>query len=181
MGDTGRKIYFCTNVYIEILEGNSELANIIPRLFGGWDWQNHVIVTSELTLAECLVKPIELAVSTDDYILHDKYLDLLLSQPGVQEVFSVTRHILIRAALVRAQLSNLAAKKIKLPDAIHVATALEAQCDTFVTRDGNLIEAVSAIIERKGLPKTAKSSSLKHIVKMEKDALLTLAEELKCP
>lgn len=176
-----KRIYFDANVYIELIEKNSPTTQRLQRLFGGWDWQEHLIVTSEITLAEVLVKPIATAVETGDYKLHDIYQRALSVQPWVTDVFPVTRAIWQRAALVRAQLKRYANISIKLPDATHIGAALETRCDTFVTNDVALQSAARAIIERKGMAADEPAPHLARLVTFDPSELDALAEELECP
>lgn len=176
-----RKIYFDTNVYICALEKNSDEALLVFRLFGGWDWQQHVIVTSELTLAEALDHPIEKALSNNDYTLHDSYHALIADEEGVREVIKLDRGILVRAALVRVQLRRLSARRIKLPDAIHLASALAAGCDTFVSADGALLSAARDICNRVGIEPGQPDPCLRQAVALTAPELSRLATELHCP
>lgn len=82
------------------------------------------VVTSEITLAECLVKPF----ADKDIFAVETYMSLLGEQPGLP-VIPISRPILLSAAQLRAE------TKLKLPDAIHVATAKWAECSVFVTND----------------------------------------------
>ncbi len=84
-------------------------------------------ITSEITLAECLVKPIRQKSET----LIAIYLELLAEGSGLQ-IVKIDRAVLIEASSVRAK------HHIKLPDAIHFATAQLAGCNNFVTNDHRL-------------------------------------------
>ncbi len=81
-------------------------------------------MTSEITLAECLVKPF----ADKDIFAVETYMALLGEQPGLP-VVPISRPILLSAAQLRAEM------KLKLPDAIHVATAKWAECSAFITND----------------------------------------------
>jgi predicted nucleic acid-binding protein len=83
-----------------------------------------VAVTSELTIAECLIKPL----SDRNAGTVAAYLTFLDGRPEFP-VLPVSRSILLEAARLRAETG------IKLPDAIHVATASAADCDVFLTYD----------------------------------------------
>ncbi len=84
--------------------------------------------TSEITIAELLVKPIELG----DSELAASYEKMIVSVDRF-EVVPVRRDILVEAAGIRARRSS-----IKLPDAIHIATARSLSCCFFLTGDRRL-------------------------------------------
>jgi predicted nucleic acid-binding protein len=173
-----RRIYFDTNAYIFLVERPSAEARLIFRLFGWREARTHVIVTSELTLAEALVHPIEIALDTGDYRKRDHYLWLIDDEPGVREVVRLERQVLQRAALVRAQCRRLANRKVKLPDAVHLASAMEADCDTFVTGDRGLLDAARDIANGVGLRADEPRSRIKHVVDLTVEDLTRLSEEL---
>ena len=121
------KAYFDTNLFIYLIEKNPEFEATVTTLIQHLDAMNCQIVTSELTLAECLVKP----YATEDVQSQNHY------QQGIQttsflQVEPITRDILIKSAQLRAELNN------KLPDSIHLATAIEHGCDIFVGNDKSL-------------------------------------------
>ena len=84
-------------------------------------------LTSELTLAECLVKPFadRNAVAVSAYL---EFLDGRQNFP----VIPVSREILLAAARLRGK------KNVKLPDAIHLATAGAFGCTVFLSNDRRL-------------------------------------------
>ena len=84
----------------------------IAELFREFEVGHASAVTSELTLAETLVKPLEI----DRQDIADLYVDLIQNSDHLI-VIPIDRSILVHAAHYRARLG------IKLPDAIHVATA----------------------------------------------------------
>ncbi len=55
---TGPKIYLDTNIFIYALEGYPEYESILTSLFNLIDNGTYTAVTSELTLAEALIKPL---------------------------------------------------------------------------------------------------------------------------
>jgi len=117
-------IYLDANLFIYHLEGFAEFATILNRLFEKLDNGEAHGVTSELTLAETLVKPLQqgnaLVCSTYEQFLRDS---------KALSVVPVSRQILIKAAELRAS------SAMKLPDAIHFATAAEQGCSAYVTND----------------------------------------------
>lgn len=74
--------------------------------------------------AEMLVRPIRKASVLEQKI----YTEAITSTDGLV-VVPVNRSILIRAVEIRAS------TKLKLPDAIHAATAITSGCTTFLTND----------------------------------------------
>ena len=120
----GTQIYLDTNIWIYALEGFPAFAPELTDLFQSIDQGHLTAVTSELSLAEVLVKPIQNGNASQQ----DTYKQAISNAPNLQ-VIPVDRAILIEAAHVRATTS------LKLPDAIHAATALTAQCSTFLTND----------------------------------------------
>ena len=54
----GRKVYLDTNIFIYLVEGHPAYSSLIARLFDAVDAKTVHAVTSELSIAEVLVKPI---------------------------------------------------------------------------------------------------------------------------
>jgi predicted nucleic acid-binding protein len=123
----GRRFYLDANFFIYVLEESEPWAEAARRILIALDRAECEAVTSELSLAECLVKPLELG-HTD---IAEAYLDFLRDRPFLT-VVPVSREVLIEAARLRAH------SRIKLPDAIHGATALQGGCASFLTNDDRL-------------------------------------------
>ena len=100
------------------------------------------LVTSELTIAEVLAKPIR----DNDQVLVDIYRELFASSEIL--LIPTTRLIWEETARLRA-LTNL-----RTPDAVHAATALQEGCAAFVTNDRAFrrIEPLSVIVPQEALP-----------------------------
>ena len=81
-------------------------------------------MTSELTVAEVLVKP----KRDGNAKLEEAYRRFLLPTKSLRNS-PVSREILEAAAGIRAT------SALKLPDAIHWATAMIKHCDSFLTND----------------------------------------------
>ena len=120
------RVYLDTNFFIEVFEGKGPLRDVLADLLIGVENQERQrFVTSELTLAELLVKPI--ALQRHDLIqIYDNWT---ISNPYL-EVVPVTREVLRDAATLRAN-----DKALKLPDAIHLTTARGTGCRYFLTKD----------------------------------------------
>ena len=120
-------IYFDTNFFIYMLEAHEEYRNVLKNILDFKDTHKLMTFTSEITLAECLVKPFN-DKNIEAVNVYENYLKTNQSL----KVKSVSRKILREAARLRGILG------LKLPDAIHVATAIENECKTFVTNDRKL-------------------------------------------
>jgi predicted nucleic acid-binding protein len=96
-------------------------------LFAEVDDGRIIAVTSELSVAECLVKPF----GDRDTERVNRYLEFLDNRPQFS-VIGIDRDILTEAARIRAELG------LKLPNAIHVATASMSACNVFLTNDQRL-------------------------------------------
>jgi len=121
---TGQRLYLDANLFIYALKEVEPWAEVTTRLLSAIDAGECSAVTSELALAECLVKPMELGRA--DVV--QQYLSFLQTRRSLT-IVPVTRDILIEAARLRAT------TRLKLPDAIHAATALRQSCTLFVTND----------------------------------------------
>jgi len=120
-------VYFDTNIFIYAIDGHEEYKDLLQQIFEHIIENKMLVVTSELTLAECLVKPMKDAnqAAVEQFKQHIKSSEFL-------KVKSISRNILIRSAEIRNTLG------LKLPDAIHMATAIEQGCKTFISNDRKL-------------------------------------------
>ena len=129
--------YLDTNVLIAIVEPVASLEAgqmaFLDKLARG----EAAALTSELSLSECLVKPI----ADNNQRATDAYL-ALFAEPSALLVIAVTREILIDAARRRAE------SKMPLPDAIHVSTAHAAGCSVFITEDRRIRSGRSMLLSR---------------------------------
>jgi predicted nucleic acid-binding protein len=123
----GDRIYLDTNVWIYAVESYPAFIQELTDFFQRVDQNHYVALTSELSLAETLVKPIK----DNDRARQTAYKKAIVSRNNVS-VVPIRRELLIDAAQVRAETG------LKLPDAIHAATAVQARCTTFVTNDAQL-------------------------------------------
>jgi predicted nucleic acid-binding protein len=123
----GARLYLDANAVIEILDRDTALSPSQHAFLVGISDGECFAATSELTLAECLVRP--LRDKLDDHKMHyEAFLDTQLSAPLVP----VDRTVLLLAAELRA------ASRAKLPDCIHVATAIMLGCTVIVSADRSL-------------------------------------------
>lgn len=141
------RIYLDTNVFIIAVEGDQGSADVVWGLFARAAALKHTLITSELSLAEALVKPFELLDGMSEVPSNPRHLtpgtlvsdlsDLIETKHGLL-VQPVDRRTLVGAARVRGD-----DKAIRLPDAVHVATAQQSECSYFVTSDRRLQERVA--------------------------------------
>ncbi|MCC7346700.1 MAG: type II toxin-antitoxin system VapC family toxin [Variibacter sp.] len=131
-------IYLDTNVFILAFEGEPDAAEALRPLFLALQRHPEIAVTSELTLAEVLVRP----ERQNDTRLKRIYLDLLIWSKVVA-LRPVSREILIESTRYRAiahpeKPGPEENRRNFLPDAIHVVTASSCGCRSFVARDTRL-------------------------------------------
>jgi predicted nucleic acid-binding protein len=132
------RLYLDANIFIAIKEIAGPAADLLLRLLARARDRSCQLLTSELTSAGVLTKP--LAQDRRDPISH---YDLVIRDSSWLTVAPVNRVILRSAAALRA-----AHRSLKLPDAIHLATALETSCPHMLTADqgvkGHFADAWSA-------------------------------------
>lgn len=118
------RFYLDANVVISAAEKTDVFGASQALFFTKVEERRIEVVTSEITLAECLVKPF----ADKDIDAVEAYIGFLSHDSGFP-VIPVSREILVSAARLRAEIG------LKLPDAIHLATAKWARCSAFVTND----------------------------------------------
>jgi predicted nucleic acid-binding protein len=120
-------------LFIYHFENHELLGPSAEKLLRGAENGAFHLVTSMLTLLELLVVPKRLGLLS----LCQKYRELLDSFPNLS-LQPIDREVLEVASDLRA------AHTIRTPDAIHLATAIRAQADLFISHDGRL-KVVDAI------------------------------------
>ena len=125
MSVTPLRIYLDTNAVIYYAEAHPILGPPVEAILLAAANGLLSIDASELCLAEALVLPLRLGQTQ----LVEAYENLLTSRPNFV-VWPVSRAVLVGSAQLRAS------QRIKTPDAIHIATALAANCTHLVSEDG---------------------------------------------
>ena len=133
----GDRIYLDTNIWIYALEGYPMFQPALTSLFEQIDAGALMAVTSELSLAELLVKPCQ-----DDNLKRQAQYKEAIANRSQLFVVPILRDILIDAAMLRAKTT------LKLPNAIHVSTALQTECTTFLTNDQRLTKITALPVVR---------------------------------
>lgn len=119
------RVYLDANVFIAAFEHGGAHSDHAWWLLEAVDRGTIVALTSEISLAEVLVKPLEIGAEA----IAEAYNNMLVSGPGF-EVLPVRRDILIEAARTRARRGS-----VRLPDAIHMASARMSSCRFLVSDD----------------------------------------------
>jgi predicted nucleic acid-binding protein len=115
-------IYLDANVFIYLVDGDQATSAAVLPLFEALRNKPGVGVTSEISLAEVL--------AGRDARTRRLYMDLMVFGQFLTLV-PVDRDVLYDTADLRK------VAKMKLVDAIHMATAIRTRCRYFVTRDGD--------------------------------------------
>lgn len=127
MSLSAERYYLDANTVITILERNIPFSESQKAFLAGIDAGETNCASSELTLAECLVKPLrDSEIARMDAVL--AFLDDRKELP----LLKFDRAGFIRAAHVRAEAG------LKMPDAMHVAIAEMGGCTMIVSADRNL-------------------------------------------
>ena len=120
------RLYFDANPLIYAIEGVDSIAEPIKKLLDLLRVRPGVAVTSELTLAEVLPKAVAPRRRSD--------LNLIVWS-GIFDLRPVTRDILIETAEYRRKAQGRHVAMPKLPDSIHIVTAIRCECHTILSSD----------------------------------------------
>ena len=120
----GRAFYLDTNIIVYAIEGKNPWSEMLRELFHAVDARAIHTFTSELTIAEVLAKPFELGA-----------IDLVSTYEELLAPDSLIRVIPIDRPILRSAAELCGRTRIKLADAIHVATALQCACEFMLTND----------------------------------------------
>jgi predicted nucleic acid-binding protein len=121
---TETRVYLDANVFIYAIEGSPIVADPLRELFQLFHERRAVGVTSELTLAEVLARATDAG--------RRSYLNLIVWS-RIFELQPVSRDILIETSDYR-KVSGMP----KLPDAVHMVTAIRSGCRKILSRDSRL-------------------------------------------
>lgn len=120
---TSSLIYLDTVTIIYSIERFPDYIALLDPMWRQLKLGKFQVMTSELALLETLVMPIR----QTNKALINRYETLLTASEI--NLIPITRSILKSAANIRATAT------IKMPDAIHAATAIDAECTIFLTND----------------------------------------------
>ena len=123
----GDRTYLDANLYIYAFEGIAAHRKRMAGLLAAIDRQQTMVIASELLFTEILPRP----VKEGRHDLVERYLDLFRRTSRIHLV-PVDRSAILRSVHLRADFG------LRSMDALHLATALVHDCDTFVTNDRRL-------------------------------------------
>ena len=116
-----------TTPLIYFIEENPTYLEIVRPFFEAMDRGDFRVVTSVVTLLEVLVRPFRLG----EMRLAQQYRDILLNAEGLTTI-ALSQEIAERASRLRA------VHNLRTPDAIQVATAIQAGSSSLLTNDARL-------------------------------------------
>jgi len=121
-----------TCIVIYAVEGQAPFQQRARTHLAALEAAGHTFVVSDLTRNECLVKPL----GAGDGPLLLQY-SKFFAGPNLHTVgLTLVAHE--RASLIRGSYWYANGKRYSLPDALHLAAAIEFGCDSFLTNDNDL-------------------------------------------
>lgn len=126
-------IYLDSCIFIYWIEGPAPFDTRVRSHLATLQAAGHRFAISEFTRLECLVKPLGIH---DGALLLD-YERMFLA-PNVTFV-PLTAPVYQRAANIRGVHADASGKRYSVPDALHLAAAVQAGCDSFLTNDQRLV------------------------------------------
>ena len=132
-----RSLFLDTAPLIYYVENNPRNCTLVEPIFDNIDNGMLTVVTSPITLAECLVFPYR----TQSAGLEKAFYELITQ--GENTLFVPTNDVIAQqAAKLRGQYN------LSLTDALQVATAIVTQCDGFLTNDIDLkrVQEINVIV-----------------------------------
>ncbi|MDX8526060.1 PIN domain-containing protein [Mesorhizobium sp. MSK_1335] len=161
------RLYVDTNIFIYAFENNDALARKLLHLVSLNERRKQpFIATSEIVLAELMVDPLKKGNES----LVELYDNISIGNAFVS-IGTVTREVLWHAAQLRSKFVSL-----RLPDAIHLSTAMHFGCAQFLTADTRLKGTYSVAPDRLVPPQLTAEIS---IVRPEISALDKIITEIE--
>jgi predicted nucleic acid-binding protein len=131
-----QRVLIDSSVWIYHFEQHTEFGAAASRVIEGLEEGTFRGITSELTLLELTVRPLQLGRQD----VADEY-ELLLSYFPNLELEPISREILLDAAGLRARY------RLRTPDAILLATALHSRATAAVTNDDGWLTCAPKEVE----------------------------------
>ena len=121
------RLFLDSTPVIYYVDVNPNYSAIMDGIFDFIESAQIRVVTSPVTLAECLILPIR----QNNLSQQKLFVDIITAQDTADFV-NITSAIARNTAEIRAKYN------LKLPDAFQMATALEAGCEALLTNDVQL-------------------------------------------
>lgn len=121
------RLGFDTSPFIYLIERHPQYVDRVRQVFSRIDSGTMLGFSSVLTLTEVLTQPIQ----HGNDVVQAEYRAFLLGSRNLS-LADITAAIAENAALLRAR------HRLRTPDALQIDTALELNCDAFVTNDTGL-------------------------------------------
>ncbi|OZH55375.1 twitching motility protein PilT [Hydrocoleum sp. CS-953] len=118
------RIFLDSAPIIYYVESNPNYFLIIDEVFNYIESHSIAVITSPITLAECLILP----TRQKNLSGQQQFINILTSQDTINFV-DINSEIALIAADIRVRYN------LKLPDALQIATAIHSNCDAFLTND----------------------------------------------
>ena len=119
-----RRIAVDTSIFIYQLEAHPRYVDLTDPVFAWLEHPQHAAVTSTITMAELLVQPYR----NSDERQVDEFYGLLTTYPHLDWI-APNLTIADKAARIRA------AHRLRTPDALQAATALQSEATGLITND----------------------------------------------
>ncbi len=119
-----RRVAIDANAFIYLFEAPGPLARVTAAIVDAAEAGKVTIVVSTMLLAEIAVGP----VAAGDETLVERYCDEVRGVRGIQ-IVPLTADIAVDVALIRGR------HRIRIPDAVHLATARHAGASAIITND----------------------------------------------
>ena len=120
-----KKYYLDSNLYISALS-KDRLSNLVVALYDQAESKKILLASSVLVYGEVL--------KAGSVAKHDDIVQFL-------DVLPVTYTPLDKLTMLQAAGLRIENPTLKLPDAIHLATAITSDCDAFISEDKQLVKA----------------------------------------
>lgn len=121
----GKRVYVDTNILIYLFEGFPKYRHLMQEIADCIDNGEITLFTGEITIAELMVMPFR----ENDSDLIYFYTEALKNRDFIT-LIPTTQKIYLKTAFLRATFP-----KMKTPDAIQIASAVEGDADIFLTND----------------------------------------------
>jgi predicted nucleic acid-binding protein len=127
-------LYLDSNIIIYLVEQEPRYYPVLSALLARANAGQIELISSELAILECLVVPLR---NQDAELIRD-YHDILLSSD--MKLIPVSVEVLLEAARLRALNPRL-----RIPDAIHWATAILERANYLLTNDADFLQFLGSL------------------------------------